>query len=242
MTMNLNDKDITTTISSASDSLHRAPTRNIKRQKPARRFFKRRWLKKLRPKRFLRTSAVLFVLAMFVYVSKTNNVMGPSGYGSALQNAARSGLTDILTRVNKEVMSPNTNLNRDPAPDTGNESATRSSTAASALGKGEGSSAQVPDAAKLTADTQTIYVVPEGSSLWRTGIQFIDDTLLLDNLIDNLAERGVKVRNVGAGTYFIVNKLGREGLLVVIEADGNTYESHVYEDHVVTSSQPASNS
>ena len=95
------------------------------------------------------------------------------------------------------------------------------------------SNANVPE--NSIEDELTTHVVPEGGSLWRTGKQFIDDEALLDTLIDNLAERGMDVSNVRAGTQFQVLDLGSKGLIVVIEADGNTYQSRVHEDEVVTS-------
>ena len=239
MTMTSPNTDISATISSSGDIHHRTPTRSLKRKRPPRRLFKRRWLKKLRPKRLLRTCAVLFVLAVFVYVSKTNHVLGPSGQGSGLQNVVTTGLTDVLMSV-KETMSPN--ADQDPDPGTSRRSATPSSTSVPALVNSDDSPEQGLHSAKQIVGTQTIYVVPEGSSLWRTGIRFIDDEVLLDKLIDNLAEHGMKVRNVSAGAHFIVNDLGSEGLLVEIEANGNTYESRVYKDDVVTSSLRASNS
>ena len=233
--------DISATISSSGDAHHRAPTRSLNRRRSPRRFFKRRWLKKLRPKRLLRTFAVLFVLAAFVYVSKTNHVLSRSGQGSGLQSVATSGLTAILMSV-KEAMSSNASSSQDPDPGTSTRSAIPLSTNVLALVNGDDSTKQGSHSAKQVMNTQTIYVVPEGSSLWRTGILFIDDEVLLDKLIDNLAERGMKVRNVSAGVHFIVNDLGSEGVLVVTETDGNTYESRVYKDDVVTNLLSTSNS
>ena len=241
MTMTSPYTDIPATISNSGDNPHRSPIRSLKRRRPSRRLFKRRWLKKLRPKRLLRTCAVLFVLAVFVYVSKTNDVPGPWSSGSKLQSVATSSITGIFVSI-KEAMSPNPDSNSDPDSSTSIRSVTPTPTSALAsIGSGD-SPEQGSRPAIQMMDTQTIYVVPEGSSLWRTGIRFIDDEELLDKLIDNLAERGMKVRNVNEGVHFTVNDLGSEGLLVIIEADGNTYESRVFEDDVVTNSLSASNS
>ena len=237
MTMTSPYTDIPTTNSNSSDNHYRSPIRSLQRGRPSRRLFKRRWLKKLRPKRLLRTCAVLFVLAVFVYVSKTNQVLGPSGPGARLQSVATSGITGVLENV-KQAMSPDS----DPAPSTSTRSATPSPTSELASISSGNPPEQGPHPEKRILDTQTIYVVPEGSSLWRTGIRFINDEALLDKLIDNLAERGMKVRNVNEGVYFTVTDLGGEGLVVTIEADGNTYESRVFEDDVVTNSLSASNS
>ena len=158
-----------------------------------------------------------------------------------MQSVATSSITGIFVSI-KEAMSPNPDSNSDPDPSTSIRSVTPSPTSALAsIGSGD-SPEQGSHPAIQMMDTQTIYVVPEGSSLWRTGIRFIDDEELLDKLIDNLAERGMKVRNVNEGVHFTVNDLGSEGLLVIIEADGNTYESRVFEDDVVTNSLSASNS
>ncbi len=81
----------------------------------------------------------------------------------------------------------------------------------------------------------TIYVVNEGGSLWRTGKRFIDDVVLLDKLIDNLADSGMDVRSVRAGVEFVVNDLGSDGLRVVVDDGGDTYESHIVKDSVTTS-------
>ena len=43
------------------------------------------------------------------------------------------------------------------------------------------------------------------------------------------------MKTIKAGTQFQVLDLGAEGLIVVIEADGNTYQSRIHEDEVVTS-------
>ena len=77
-------------------------------------------------------------------------------------------------------------------------------------------------------------MVNEGGSLWRTGKRFIDDDVLLDKLIDNLAENGMDVRNVRAGLEILVSDLGSEGLLVSIEAGGDTYESRILNEDVQT--------
>jgi hypothetical protein len=82
----------------------------------------------------------------------------------------------------------------------------------------------------------TTYVVNEGGSLWRTGKRFIDDDVLLDKLIDNLAESGMDVRSVRAGLEFIVKDFGTEGRIVIVDDDGDTYESHIIGDSVTTSS------
>lgn len=83
----------------------------------------------------------------------------------------------------------------------------------------------------------TIYVVNEGGSLWRTGKRFIDDEVLLDKMIDILAESGMEVRSVSAGVEFIVNDLGSEGLLVVVYDGNDSFESQIFEDSVTASAR-----
>lgn len=79
------------------------------------------------------------------------------------------------------------------------------------------------------------YVVNEGGSLWRTGRRFINDDVLLDKLIDNLSDSGMNVRSVRPGVEFVVNDLGSNGLLVVVEQGGDTYETHIVRDGVSSS-------
>ena len=111
----------------------------------------------------------------------------------------------------------------------------------------EAASAGSTNAEPMISDTATTggsfrktnaYVVNEGGSLWRTGKRFIDDEVLLDKLIDNLSESGMDVRSVSAGVEFIVNDLGSKGLLVVVEDDGDTYESRIVKDSVTSSVRP----
>ncbi|MBX2886440.1 MAG: hypothetical protein KTR32_41180 [Granulosicoccus sp.] len=83
----------------------------------------------------------------------------------------------------------------------------------------------------------TTYVVNEGGSLWRTGRRFIDDAVVLDKLIDNLASNGMDVRKVRAGLEFIVNDLGSRGRIVIVNDGTDSYESHIHDGKVVTSRQ-----
>ena len=110
-------------------------------------------------------------------------------------------------------------------------------------GAAEATTGSTRDKATTTTITTTAqsenksntYVVNEGGSLWRTGRRFIDDEVLLDKLIDNLSESGMNVRSVRPGVEFIVNDLGSKGMLVVVEQDGDTYESHIVRNNVTLS-------
>lgn len=85
---------------------------------------------------------------------------------------------------------------------------------------------------------EATYVVNEGGSLWRTGKRFIDDEVVLDRLIDKLADKGMNVRSVSAGVAFVVEDLGNAGLLVVFNDDDKKYTSHIFEGSVATLAQP----
>ena len=202
MTMTSSNHDSPATDTSSDDHSDNVTitTRGTRRRRPSRRWFKRRWLRVLRPGNLLRASAVILLPAAFIHVSLMNDVLGPR------ENEAASFYTDPI----------------EPA-------------VSASLAENQENVVQK----NVIDDELTTHVVPEGGSLWRTGMQFIDDESLLDALIDNLAERGMDVGNVRAGTQFQVLNLGSEGLIVVIEADGNTYQSRVYEDEVVTSRRRA---
>ena len=199
MTMTPSNHDIPTTDSSSDDCSDSVATPHSRRKRLARRWFKRRWLRVLRPGNVIRAGAVLLLPAAFIHVSLMNDVLGPR--------------ESVPAHLYIEPAAP--------------------------LAGSTVSASNVNDPPELVDDELTTHVVPEGGSLWRTGKQFINDDSLLDTLIDNLAERGMDVSNVRAGTQFTVLDLGAEGLIVVIEAGGNTYQSRIYEDEVVTSRRSA---
>ncbi len=87
---------------------------------------------------------------------------------------------------------------------------------------------------KPTLAGKATYVVNEGGSLWRTGKRFIDDEVVLDRLLDKLADKGMNVRTVSAGMAFIVEDLERAGLLVVFNDGNHKYTSHIFEGSVAT--------
>lgn len=187
--------------------------------------------KMLRTRKIFRAGFVLLPLAGFIHVSLVNDVLGAKdresgsimnvrsvvgndgsmGSDAGVLNHTRSapGLSDDLSVAT---------LDEAPAVPA-NAELIASDTAAN------GSNFQ----------KTTTYVVNEGGSLWRTGKRFIDDEVLLDNLIDNLSESGMNVRSVSAGVEFIVNDLGSKGLLVVVEDGGDTYESRIVKDRVTSS-------
>ena len=83
MTMTSSNHDIPATDSSSDDHSDNLSTRSPRRKRPSRRWFKRRWLRVLRPGNLIRASAVLLLPAAFIHVSLMNDVLSPRENGSA---------------------------------------------------------------------------------------------------------------------------------------------------------------
>ena len=227
MTATLSKQDIPATDSGTDDSRHSLSTRSAKRSRWPRRLFKRRWLKIFRPRHLFRASAVLLLVAGFVHVSLMNDVFSSSDDSAGALNVLAYGYTAYQydhSAYDRSGATPSIVKSSMPSYSGGLARLNSSDVAMSD-----------PKLAEGIAKEFTTYEVPEGGSLWRTGKQFIADEILLDQLIDNLEERGMEVSKVRAGEQFLVSDRGSEGLLVVIEVEGSTYESRVYESDVVTS-------
>lgn len=217
------------TMEAGPDSTSRRfSNRSSRRKRSFRSTIRHNLNKMLQTRKLFRAGFVLLPLAGFIHVSLVNDVLGP-------KNQEFDSMTSVVSNESS-VESDVAMLNR-----------TRF-----APGWSDDLPVVVPDRAPyarkndelVPTDTaaighsfkkSTTYVVNEGGSLWRTGRRFIDDEVLLDKLIDNLSESGMNVRSVSAGMEFIVNDLGSEGLLVVVEDGGDTYESRIVESNVTSS-------
>ena len=224
--------------------------------------FRRRLDKMLRTRQLFRIGFALLPLAGFIYVSQMNDVGGPDEDASSSIPSERSSVnSDRLTGSDTEALKslsfyPDLPDDRLAGAPTNAQPAVSVTRQASTWPTGDpGASKLLPDGAdgapvdrttgepRATGKTATgsdfkkttTYAVNEGGSLWRTGKRFIDDEVLLDELIDNLADSGMDVRSVRPGVEFIVNDLGSEGLLVLIDESDYTYESHILGESVTTS-------
>lgn len=189
----------------------------------------------------------LCLLAGFIHISLVNDVFVVKDHRSYVyknQSAEPKGYTQA-TASNR----PQYNERTRPPQAINSERPTLATTSMPEFGEGvlklSGIEAGLydvrPKVSEAIAPTQSqaaqlaTYRVSEGSSLWETGKQFIDDAAVLNELIDDLATSGIDVLNVRPGVVFVVSKLGEQDLLVIVDIAGNRYKSRIIQSTVTTS-------
>ena len=223
-------QDIQRTNLHSDEQRHNVPTRSSGRRRGSRRQARRRWSSLFRADRVITLGAVMLLLAAFVHVSMINDVFSPADSADDSLNILAYGYGAYY-------------LDHSAYERSGSVASVTSTTPAYSVEVSRFSEDEPIDSTVQPAEEPvsrfTVYEVPEGGSLWRTGKRFITDEVLLDKLIDNLAAQGMDVGSVRAGDQFLVSDLGPEGLLVVIESGGRTYESRVFENDVITTMRRA---